>query len=195
MLSLILAVHCLFSPPDGWEIADPQTPSNRVLVGFINKKKTGFSPSMNLTYEKVTIPTQEYLEIVQENCRSKKQTTKLLGMIETKAGKAHLLEIETQTKFGPVRLMQALLRKEEDLYILTAATLKKDFAAHAKTINEAFQSMTLCEDLFQLANEDSERLRSAWQKKRSGVESSGFEEIVIKHKNLGPVWQLLVSML
>lgn len=195
MLPIILALHCLFTPPKDWEIADPKTPSSRVLAGFIDKSKSGFCPSLNLTYEEVFIPMDEYLTIVQKNYLSKKQKMKILGVIDTKGGKVHLLEVEAQTKFGPVRLMQALLRKDRDLFILTAGVLKKDFARQAKKIEDAFQSMFLCDDLFKLAGKDSEKLREAWQKKRSGIECSGFEEMVVDHRELGPVWQFLIGLL
>ena len=94
MLSLILAAHCLFTPPPSWEIADPKTPSKRVIVGFVDKSKSGFRPSLNLTRERVTIPLDEYLAIVQKNCEAKKQPWRHLGKIETQSGPAELIQIE-----------------------------------------------------------------------------------------------------
>lgn len=195
MLSALLALHCLFTPPDGWEIADPKMPSKRAIVGFVDKSKSGFCPSLNLTHEKVTIPMKEYLAIVQKNCQAKREKWRLLGTIETQSGKAHFAMIETNTKFGPTRLLQATLQKDEDVFILTVGALKKDFSKNAAKIEATFRSMSICDDLFALAEKDADSLQEAWQKKKNGVESVSFEEKVLELKKLGIVWQLYMYSL
>ncbi|MDN3506598.1 MAG: hypothetical protein P0S96_05150 [Simkaniaceae bacterium] len=195
MLSIVLAAFCLFSPPDGWEIADAKTPSKRAVVGFVDKRKSGFCPSLNLTQEKISIPIQEYLAIVQKNCQAKKMKWRQLGNLETLSGKAYLVEIETKTKFGPSRLLQAILPYEDQVFILTAGVLKKDFAKHAPAIEKALRSMQVEKDLFALAGSKAEHLRTAWQKKDEGVESTSFTEKVLQLKELGLVWQLYMGKL
>jgi len=192
MLSLIcFAAHCLFSPPPKWEIADPKMPSQRAIVGFVDKKKSGFCPSLNLTYEKSDLEPEQYLAIVKKNCTAHKQKWRHLGKIETKSGPAELVEIETATKFGQARLLQAILIRNQQVYILTAGALKKDFGKHLVQIEQAMRSMTLCDDLFSLAD-DEKGLREAWQKKQEGVESEAFKQMVLEQSNLGVVWQLLM---
>lgn len=195
MFTIFLALHCLFTPPDGWEIADPKTPAKRALVGFVDKSKSGFCPSLNLTHETVNLTMKEYLAIVQKNCQAKKQKWRQLGTIETQSGNAQLVEIETQTQFGPVRLLQAILQMEDDIFILTAGTLKKDFGKHASKVERSFRSMSICEDLFAIAEKDAKPLREAWQKKKNGIESTSFEEKVLELKRLGLVWQLYMGAL
>lgn len=195
MLSIFLAAFCLFSPPEGWEIADSKMPSRRAVIGFVDKRKSGFCPSLNLTQEKMTIPISEYLAIVQKNCRAKKLKWRQLGTIDTLSGKAHLVEIETTTKFGPSRLLQAILPYEDQVFILTAGALKKDFGKQAPIIEKALRSMQVEKDLFVLAGSKADSLRAAWQKKEDGVESTSFTEKVLELKELGLVWQLYVGKL
>lgn len=194
MSLILLTLYCLFSPPSDWEMTDPKTPSKHVLVSFLDKSKSGFCPSLNLTHEKVTIPMQDYLAIVQKNCQIKKQTWRLLGTVETQSGKAQLVDIESPSAFGTLRILQAILRKKEDVFILTAGVLKKDFEKYAQKIQASFRSLFLCEDLLSLAKEDL-ILQETWQKKKMGIQSSAFEERVLTHKELGPVWQLFTSLL
>ncbi|MBS0629450.1 MAG: hypothetical protein JSS30_04410 [Verrucomicrobia bacterium] len=189
-LGLILS-HCLFTPPPNWEIADPKMPSQRAIVSFVDKQKGGFCPSINLTHERITLSTEQYLAIVQKNCKANKQKWRHLGKIETKSGPAELVEIETVTKFGPARLLQAILIRNGEAYILTAGALKKDFGKQASLIHQSISSMTLCDDLFALV-EDEKGLREAWQKKKEGVESTAFKQMVLEQSNLGIVWQLLM---
>lgn len=190
-LGLWFAAHCLFTPPPSWELADPDMPSRRALVGFIDKKKSGFCPSINLTYERVNLPVSQYLKIVEKKCAANRQKWRRLGKIETKSGPAELVEIETATKFGQARLLQAVLIRNGEAYILTAGALKKDFGKQAGAIEQAMRSMTLCDDLFSLA-EDEKELREAWQKKKEGVESTSFKRMVSEQSKLGVVWQLLM---
>ncbi len=190
---ILIAAHCLFAPPSDWEIADPKMPSKRAVVNFVSKKKTGFCPSMNLTHEKVRVPIGAYLKIVERNCLTKKQRWRHLGRIETLSGKAELTEIEVKTNFGDARIFQAILYKGEDIFILTASALKKEFGRYAPSLEKAIRSMRVVDDLFSMVIDESmrDRLRDAWQKRKDGLESIPFEEMVLETGNeLGTVWQL-----
>jgi len=197
-LPCLIHAHCYFIPPPKWEIADPQMLSKRTIIGFLDKRKSGFCPSINLTKERVTIPMEEYLSIVQKNSQAKKQRWQRLGTMQTKAGPAQLIEIETKTKYGVARLLQAIVIKNETAYILTAGTLKKEFKKQAKPFQQAIESLTFCEDLFDAVQDMKikQALQEAWQKKQSGVDLNSFEEIVLKQcTSLGTVWQVLMLQL
>lgn len=191
-------VHCIFTPPPYWEIADPKMLSKRTLLGFLDKRKSGFCPSINLTTEAVDLPPQKYLEIVKKNCSRKQQQWRYLGKIQTKAGEADLTEIETKTKFGVARLLQMILIKDQVAYILTAGALKQEFGKHASSIETAFRSLNLYHDLFD-AIEDSQKkeaFKEAWQKKKSQIESASYEKMVLEDSaHLGAVWQILMLKL
>jgi hypothetical protein len=190
-MMLFLAAHCLFAPPPDWEIADPKMPQKRAVVSFVAKNKRGFCPSMNLTHEKTKVSMKEYLAIVEKNAKAKKQKWLHLGQIQTQSGKAELTQIEVKTKFGETRIFQAILKMGEDIFILTASALKKDFGKHAPSLEKAISSMHIVNDLFSLVLDEKIQtaLREAWQKKKEGVESESFNKMVLEN-DLGPVWKL-----
>lgn len=186
------AAHCLFAPPADWEIADPKMPSKRAVVSFVDKNKNRFCPSMNLTHEKVSVPVKEYLSIIEKNFKAKKQKWRHLGQIKTQSGMAELTQIEAKTKYGEARIFQAILYKGEDIFILTASALKKDFGRHAPSLEKAIRSMRVVDDLFTVAVNGA-ALREAWQKRQEELESKLFNEMVLEAGNeLGIVWQLQI---
>lgn len=190
--------YCFFQPPPNWEIADSKMLAKSSIIGFLDKSKSGFCPSINLATEKITVSKQEYLAIVQRNCTLKKKKWRHLGTIQTKAGEAELTEIETKTKFGPARLLQMIFIRSGTAYILTAGALKKDFGKQANQIETAMRSLTLTDDLFEAVIDPAKRhsLKKAWQKKQSGVESNSLNKIVLEEcSHLGAVWQILMLQL
>ena len=161
-------------------------------MGFVDNRKSGFCPSIYLTSEKIQISMKEYLEIVQKNCKGKKQSWHHLGKIETKCGLAELIEIETKSQLGSIRLLQAILYKDSEVFILTAGALKKEFSKHAPAIESAFRSMDLCGDLFEKVENQKvrEKLLECWQKRKENIES--YKKMVLEQEKLGSVWQLLM---
>lgn len=187
--------QCYFIPSSDWKLADPKTLSKRTIIGFIDTKKSGFCPSINLTQEKVSIPLKEYLEVVRKKCLEKKQAWKSLGTIETRSGKAALAAIDAKTKFGEARLLQAILIHKKIAFILTACSLKKDFAHNMGIFKEMIHSMTITEDLFSAIKEEQKRivLQEAWKKKINNIESQEFARLVLEDfVSLGACWQILM---
>lgn len=192
---LLIAAHCLFSAPDGWDVADPKTPCRSALVSFVDTRKSGFCPSLNLTTESLQIPIDDYLKIVEKGCKAKRQKWRWLGSIQTQSGPAELTEIETKTKFGFARIFQAILVHRDEVFILTAAALKKEFGKHALTFDRAIRSMKVCDDLASQVEDPKRRaaLLAAWKKREDSIESKAFEKMVLEEfSDMGTVWQLMV---
>jgi len=168
----------LFTPPPKWEIADPKTLSPRVQIGFLTKGKKGFCPSLNLSSEPVDIPLEQYVAVVT-SLLSKKGTCRDLGPMEVQGGKGKLVQLETTSSFGPLRLMQFIAVWEGRAYVLTACARREDFGSYTATFEKAFRSLQLIENPKDLLNEkrrkaleqSEERVIAAWQKSTSGVES------------------------
>jgi len=192
MMCALFASFCLFTPPDNWELSDPQTPSKHAICGFIDKKVSGFCPSIHLTHEVISCNIEEYLEIVYQNAKAKKQKWRKMGTIETQSGPARLVQIELNNSLGKVSLLQAILPYGNDVHILTAGALKKDLSKCASLFHEAFTSMHVIEDLFSLAK-DASSLQTCWQKRDEGLES--FHKAVLQENDLGPVFQIQLMRL
>lgn len=146
MLIFSLVLQCLFTPPDGWVEPGDKMPTRRSLGSFVEKRNSGFCPSVNLTSEKVEISIQEYLKAVEATCKSKKQTWRHMGQIASKAGKAELTQIEMSTKFGDLRLFQAILIQDGVAYILTTSALKKEFGKYAGVMEKSIRSLSFKSD-------------------------------------------------
>lgn len=184
---LAAATSLLFTPPDGFEIADPKTPTQRAICGFIHKDKSGFCPSIHLTHEKISCSFEQYLQIIEKQAREKKRKWRKMGVLKTQSGPATIIEIELENHFGKIALMQALLPKGQDVHILTAGALKKQLSQYARSFEQTFQSMQVVEDLFALAKEPN-RLKAYWQKRGEDLES--FQRALNEETTLGPVWQI-----
>ncbi|MBY0530019.1 MAG: hypothetical protein K2P51_07490 [Rhabdochlamydiaceae bacterium] len=142
------AYFCYFLPPKGWDIVDPRTLSPRVQISFFKKKSEGFCPSINLAIEHVDISQSEYLKAVkniQEADRANRW--RHLGKVHTTCGVAELTEIDTQSDWGPVRMLQLILVKHGNAYVLTAAALKKEIPQLYREFQTAFRSLQITEDL------------------------------------------------
>ncbi len=146
--AVLNADYCYFVPPKGWEIVNPQKLTGRVQVQFLGKSSKGFYPSLNLAFEEVNLTMPEYLKAVKKIHEADRNNTwRDLGKIPTKAGVAHLTQIDSATASGTVRILQVLFLKDHTVYILTGSALKEEFAAYYKEFEKAFKSLTVTGDL------------------------------------------------
>jgi len=152
IFSLVLS-SCLFSqeyilhvtPPKDWEAVEQTALTGQVKMAFIKKEaKEGFCPSLNLVEEQFSGNLNNYLNDVKAiHEQNRNNRWRRLGKVQTAAGEAELTEIDTNTPFGPVRLLQLFLLKEKCVYILTAAALKKDIPRFYADFQKSFYSFRL----------------------------------------------------
>ena len=144
-----LAAQCFFTPPEGWEIADPSKLPGHVKISFYKKNsQCGFCPSINLAIEETSASLSEYLKAIKAiHEQDRTNRWRALGKVRTAAGLAQLTEIDSTTEWGPVRILQIILLKEGKAYVLTAAALKDEMSSFYKEFQSAFRSLTLSSDL------------------------------------------------
>lgn len=139
---------CFFTPPPGWEIADPKSLSSRVKIAFLKNTGKGFCPSINLAVEETDVSLYDYLKAVRAiHEQDRGNQWRALGKVRTEAGLAQLTEIDASTEWGPIRLLQLILIKEGRAYVITAAALREEFSNFYKDFQSSFRSMTLSTDL------------------------------------------------
>lgn len=144
----IESCECFFLPPTHWEITDPQTLPPCVKIAFTKKSNKGFCPSINLAIEETSSSLSDYLKAVRAiHELDRHHQWRLLGKVRTNAGLGQLTEIDLPTDFGPVRILQFILIKDNHAYIITAAALKEEIADYYKDFQTAFRSLTLTSDL------------------------------------------------
>ncbi|CCB91889.1 putative secreted protein [Waddlia chondrophila 2032/99] len=132
-----------FVPPKNWRMVDAKQLKGNVRFMVIGKGKYEFPPSINLSTEEYKGTLREYLAIVKEINSSQGSEWKNLGMIKTEAGDASLSQADAITEWGPIRMMHVILLRDDVIYILTAASLKKEFPTLYQTFFKSFKSLKI----------------------------------------------------
>ncbi|MBI2743485.1 MAG: hypothetical protein HYX48_06165 [Chlamydiales bacterium] len=177
------SAHCLFTPPEKWEFADPTYLSPRVVVGFIGELRKNFRPSLNLSIEDgVEVEIGEYLKSVKAlHEKEPGRRWRDLGSFSTLAGQAHLTSLDTKAKNGEARLLQLILLRDKKAYTLTAAVSKEEFFDYYKDFEKTFRSVRLVDDLLDSLQDPSKKeacilaknqLRKQWNDSREKFSSS-----------------------
>lgn len=133
--------HLLFTPPSGWRNADANALPKQAHLMVVGKGLHEFPPSITLASESYKGSVKDYLKIVKKLSASKGDHWKDLGTIRTEAGNASLSQTDTQSQWGEVKMMHVILKKEDTIYILTAAALKEEFPKFYKEIFATLRSL------------------------------------------------------
>lgn len=143
----LLAETFSIVPPKGWDcISDPEQLPQKVTVIYIGAGKTQFTPSINLASEETTLMPEEYLALAKSYHQGQGGTQcKQLGMVDTRAGKAHLLQIDRPTQWGNVRFIQAVLVRDHKAYVVTATCLQEEFSSLSSLIFKSIQSFSIAQ--------------------------------------------------
>jgi hypothetical protein len=135
------------SPPKGWEcINDPQQLPQKVRVIYIGQGQGAnpFTPSINLATETTTLSLRDYVMQAKTYHESRAGTRcHILGMIQTAAGQAQLLQIDRPSQWGDIRFVQAMYLHEGEAFVVTATCLKSEFSNLSSQIFKTIQSLTL----------------------------------------------------
>lgn len=140
------SLHAIqLTPPKGWEcISDPAQLPQKILSIYVGAGKGQFTPSINIASEETTQSLDEYIRIAKSHHETQGETRcALLGSIDTKSGKAKLLQIDRVTNWGNVRFLQAILLEDKTAYVLTATCLQEEFSSLSGQFFKSFQSFSI----------------------------------------------------
>jgi hypothetical protein len=204
-------LFCYFLQPKGWDIVDSSTLPPHVQIAFIHKKSASFSPSFNLATEKVDVSQAEYLKIIKNIHESDRNNRwRHLGKVHTSAGLADLTEIDTDSEWGPIRILQLIFIRNGTAYVLTAAASKKEIASFYKDFHTSFRSLQITEDLIESIPQKDRReqlkqakqhLLVAWERfqDQSSFSDHTFQkehwipfqnEVINNYEDMGAYWQV-----
>lgn len=195
---------CFFIPPVDWELSFPPSTTPHVKIIFTKPKALGFHPSINLSIEPTTASLEEYLKAIKEiHEQDRDKEWSLLGKMQTPAGLAQLTQINTSSEWGPVRMLQLILVKQGNAYILTAAALKKEFSSYYTFFHKALRSLTLSNDLIEALPllEKRDQLRLAKENllganqeilEKNPLFDSFAKEVHAHAQDLGAYWEYLL---
>lgn len=136
----------LFTPPNGWRFAESKDLPKSVKVMVVGQGNNEYPPSINLGTENYSGSLKDYLKRVKEINDSQGHEWKDLGTINVKAGEASLSQVDSKNKWGNVRMMHVILKKDNTIYIMTAASLKDEFPKFYKDFFAAFRSLRFDEN-------------------------------------------------
>ncbi|CCB89374.1 hypothetical protein [Simkania negevensis] len=137
-----------FQPPEGWLMSNPTHLEDGLKIGFVQSQRKIFTPAISLYIEKIPCDEKTYLNAVLKNHRSDiTKSIRGLGLLQTKSGKSHLLQIDTKSNWGKIRILQSILVKEGYAYIQTATCLREDFLKINQELLKSFQSLCVADDL------------------------------------------------
>jgi len=184
-----------FTPPKGWELANPETLSMRVKAAFLGKSNRGFPPSINLALEETDASLPVYMEAVKKIYQADPNSKwRDLGRFNTAFGEGRLSELETKAELGVARIVQLIVIKNKTAYILTTSALKDEFSKYYKAFDEAFASFTMTNDLANGLKAPEKKAR--FQQLMQNLTPESFETfqktIINDFTEIGPYWQILV---
>ncbi|MCK4935160.1 MAG: hypothetical protein KAR79_06190 [Simkaniaceae bacterium] len=160
-----------FVPAKNWQVINPESLSKRVKISFVSYEKKTFPPSVNLAIEKIEVSETEYINIVKNlHLADHSNEWRGLGFIETKNGKAHLAQIDSKNRLGPLRMLQSILIHDGYAFIMTAVSSRKDFLKIQGEFLKMFRSLCITKDLFS-SIDDPEKIALLTQKMQSLKES------------------------
>lgn len=130
-----------FTPPPGWRIADETALLKHVKLMVVGKGANEFPPSISLAVEPYSGTLKQYLKIVKKLNDSKGNEWKDLGSLKTDAGNASFTQTDSKSQWGQVKMMHVMLKKDGNIYILTAAALRDEFPKFYKEIFASLRSL------------------------------------------------------
>lgn len=191
LLSLPLwADLCYFTPPEGWLLAKPQ--SDIIKIGFLHPGGHDFPPRITLATEENSGTLKQYVKAVKE-IQSQDPSHKSwrdLGAIKAGPLQGRLIEMQSSSQAGDVKILQAFFVKNDTAYILTASLLKKEDPEIQTQILKTFQSAAIVPDLLSpIKNrEQKEKLSALLKQKNKEQVASELTHL----SDLGPYWQFLI---
>lgn len=149
----------LFTPPPNWQVADSSILPETVLVMVVGKSTSAFPPSINLGAEHFSGTVKQYLKRVKELNQAQGFEWKDLGSIKTEAGDVSLSQVDRKNEWGEIRMMHLITKKNDTIYILTAASLKEEFPRYYNDFFSVFRSFRFNKTAHEMVTDKVQRVR------------------------------------
>jgi hypothetical protein len=134
---------CFFDPPADWELIDPDLLPKSVKILVKAPQSNKYPPCVNLAVDHTPCGLQAYLKGIKELNEADGLWWRDMGMIQTQAGAASLSQVDSESSWGRIRMMHAILEHENRIYILTCAALQEEFQQYYETFFRAMKSMRI----------------------------------------------------
>jgi len=150
---------CHFNPPEGWEYLDTSPLSPLVKIMVRGKGGQSMPPSLNLAVEETDLTLDDYVKAIKQLHQFDRQSRwSILGKINT-GREVVITQLDTKTKWGEARILQAILVHEGIAYVLTATAHKDEFTKFSGDFLKAIRSFTVNKTVFEMVPEQERRLK------------------------------------
>jgi hypothetical protein len=150
----------LFTPPSGWAFADPKTYQHLPRIRMMIFKEGGSGtvmPSINIASQPFKGTLKDYIKIIKSRVAAEGSDYKDLGTLRTDAGLAALCQIDQTTNNGVSRRMCAVLLKNDEIFLISAAASKDKFNLYYKDFFNAFRSVKIGKDVIDIIPQSHKR--------------------------------------
>lgn len=155
--SLFAEETLTFTPPAGWGLAPRETLTPAIRVMVVGKGQHEYPPSINLATENWSGTLKDYLKVIKDLNDAHSTEFKDLGKVKTEAGEGLLTQEDIATKWGEVRQMHLFYLHNGVVYILTAASLKDEFAKNYKDFFGSMTSLRIQKGVYDMVADQSRR--------------------------------------
>lgn len=132
---------CYFTPPKDWVLIDPKALPKEVKSMVRGPYKDSLPPSMNLAMESTESSLEDYLNAIKlMHASNHLKKWKITGTISTDAGAMTLTQLDSTTNWGNVRMVQAIMIKDNIAYVITGTALSSEYAKYFPEFYKAIQS-------------------------------------------------------
>lgn len=152
ILSLTLFSKCFliaassygtFTPPQGWEILDPQTLPPTISFMARAKPKNLFSSTINLAVEETDLSLDDYMKEVEKIYQEPSKFISPLGTLQTAAGPMKVLQIDEKLPWSDLRIIQGVVIKDHIAYVITATTEESEFSSLVTSLLKSMKSFSI----------------------------------------------------
>lgn len=151
---------CHFAPPTGWSYVDAKALPPLVKVMVVGKGAKELPPSINLAVEETTLSQEEYINAIKEMYQFDRRTNwSVIGTINNQDRKVTITQLDTKTKWGDTRMLQAILLHDGVAYVLTATSTKTEFPKFGPEFTKAIRSFTVNKTVFELVPDQKRRMQ------------------------------------
>lgn len=150
---------CFFTAPSGWQYVDTSSLPQTIKLFVRGKSESEVPPTLNLAVESTSLDLEHYLTAARNAyCSTGYAQWCQLGTIDTESGECRLTQIEQETEWGIVKIMQAIMVRNHTAYVLSASALKAEFPNYYEEFFQSIQSFTIKENPLEMVKADDKRL-------------------------------------
>jgi hypothetical protein len=137
--------NCSISVPEAWEQVNNEMAPGSVKLILRGKGDYELPPTMNVAVEPVaaTMSIDQYVECVQTLHRSNPlHRCSHLGQLPGGREKMELMQLQLDSQWGPVEMLQGLLVRDQVAYVVTVSARQEEFGKQLPTFIKTLQSFT-----------------------------------------------------